>query len=87
MKKLTLLNIFILLMIMKISMQAQVQIIPKPQESEILKGSFTFTQRISFEADSVSDLLKDYFNNYFTEKYGIEFSGNKGESRFNRIKN
>ncbi len=86
MKKLTLLNIFILLMIMKISMQAQVQIIPKPQESEILKGSFTFTQRISFEADSVSDLLKDYFNNYFTEKYGIEFSGNKGESRSIELK-
>ncbi len=49
MNKLSFLLIVSLLIIMKTSLQAQIPIIPKPQESKILKGISFFLMKFLFQ--------------------------------------
>ena len=65
-----------LLIIMETSLQAQINIIPKPQQSIILKGHFVYSHEISFKANGINDNLKNYFEDYLTQKYNIKFVNN-----------
>ncbi|MEJ2617154.1 MAG: beta-N-acetylhexosaminidase, partial [Ignavibacteriaceae bacterium] len=57
---------------MKTPLQAQNQIIPKPQESKILNGNFTVTHEIFFDAPEISSNLKSYFKDYLSNQYNIK---------------
>ncbi len=74
MNKLSFLLIAGLLIIMKTSLQAQIQIIPKPQESKILNGNFIFTPDIFFDAPGISSNLKSYFKDYLSNQYRIKLT-------------
>ncbi len=74
MNKLSFLLIAGLLMIMKTSLQAQIQIIPKPQELKILNGNFIVTQEIFFDASGISNNLKSYFKDYLSNQYKIKLT-------------
>ena len=79
MNKLSFLLIAGLLIIMKTSLQAQIDIIPKPQESKILKGNFVLSQEISFTAPGINDNLTNYFKDYLKQKYNVRFVNTKNE--------
>jgi hexosaminidase len=54
--------------------QAQVQLIPKPQELKVLDGNFVISQDISFNSSNVNDNLLKYLMDYLTELYGTKFT-------------
>lgn len=76
MNKLSFLLIVSLFIFMKTSIQAQIDIIPKPQESRILKGNFVLSREISFIATGINDNLKNYFEDYLKQKYKVRFVNN-----------
>jgi len=59
---------------MKTPLQAQIQIIPKPQESKILNGNFIVTPEIFFDSPGISNNLKSYFKDYLSNQYKIKFT-------------
>ena len=74
MNKLSFLLIAGLLIIMKTPLQAQIQIIPKPQQLKILKGNFIVTTEIFFDSPGISNNLKSYFKDYLSNQYKIKFT-------------
>ena len=79
-KKLFFLISGILLISMQNINQAQVQLIPKPQELNVLDGNFVISNDISFQASNINDELIKYLKDYFGELYGIKFTGTKKEA-------
>ena len=62
--------------IMQTSIQSQVQLIPKPQELNILKGNFILPHEASIKSSGVSNNLVTYLEDYLQELYGIKFIKN-----------
>lgn len=56
------------------SIQAQIKLIPKPQEFKILKGNFIFQDNVLIKSINVSDTLATYLASYISELYGIKFT-------------
>ncbi|MGA9294657.1 MAG: family 20 glycosylhydrolase [Ignavibacteriaceae bacterium] len=59
---------------MRTTLQAQINIIPIPQESKILNGNFIITPEIFFDAPGISNNLKSYFKDYLSNQYKIKLT-------------
>ena len=73
-KKLIFLLISIFLTFMQTNNQAQVNLIPKPQELKVLEGNFIVSKDVSFQASNVNDQLIKYLKDYLSELYSIKFT-------------
>src|SRR3972149_5455656 len=64
----------IFLISMQTNNQAQIHLIPKPQELKTLNGNFIISQDISFLSSNINDHLIKYLKDYLTELYDIKFT-------------
>ncbi len=80
MKKLFCLIILTTVITMPAFLQAQNQLIPKPQEYKSLDGDFIFSQDIKFSSPDLKVNLKEYFKQYLKELYGFNFSNNEKDN-------
>lgn len=65
---------------MQTTIIAQAELIPKPQELNILNGDFILPSEVSIKSSGVSDNLVTYLKDYIKELYEIKFveNGSKG---------
>jgi len=60
-----------ILMAMQLNVNAQITLIPKPQEAKLLSGSFNFSRAVSFKASGVSNRLREYVKLQLLKEFDI----------------
>lgn len=80
-KKSLLILLIITLLIMQNSLKAQIELIPKPQDSKILDGNFIVSDDLMFISNNVENNLSEYLQDYLEELYDMKFKKNREEAR------
>jgi hexosaminidase len=83
--KFTFFLLFIIYTAMQTPLQAQIKIIPKPQEVRILDGDFIFSDNISLISSGADADLISYMKDYLKELFDFKFVKNDKESRSIRL--
>ncbi len=77
--------LFIIYTAMQTPFQAQIKIVPKPQEVRILDGEFVFSDNISLISSGVDADLINYMKDYLKELFGFKFVKSGKENRSIRL--